>query len=169
MRNPPHTLGGTVSSSTNKVTLVPFDIACLEKSWRWLSDREIAELTMTPAFTREEQWQFFASLPKRDDYLIWGVSLGDIGVIGAAGLKNHRGRLAEYWGYIGEREYWGKGIGRHMIAAVEGKARTLGFSELDLKVGAGNKRAISLYRKVGFVIDKLESTSGCLRMFKRGI
>lgn len=169
MPNQPVAATRIASHPIHKVTLVPFDIACLEKSWRWLSDPEIRELTMTPAFTREEQRRFFASLPARDDYFIWGVSLDKIGLIGAAGLKNHRGSLAEYWGYIGEREYWGKGIGRHMIAAVEEKARTLGFSELDLKVSTANKRATALYHKAGFVVDTSGSTPECLRMVKRGI
>lgn len=151
------------------VVLVPFDERCLNLSWYWLNDPEIKELTMTPIFTRNDQDAFFKALPMRKDYIIWGIALNSTEIIGAAGLKNHRGNLAEYWGYIGERKYWGKGLGRSLIAEVETKARELGFSALDLKVSSFNKRAIALYKRAGFVVDVNESTFLSLRMYKQGI
>lgn len=153
----------------SSLALIPFDQECLDLSWNWLNDPEIRKLTITPAFTRQDQRKFFDNLPNRRDYIAWGVTLGGNEIIGAAGLKNHRATIAEYWGYIGKREYWGKGLGRALIAAVEANAHKLGFTELDLKVGTDNERAISLYKKTGFVIDARASTTEVLRMVKRGI
>ena len=124
---------------------------------------------MTPVFTREDQNKFFNSLPLRMDYLIWGVVLDAEEIVGATGLKNHRGTIAEYWGYIGEKKYWNKGFGRELVMAVEKKARDFGFNDLDLKVSATNTRAVSLYRGAGFLIDQERSTESCLYMVKRGI
>ncbi len=159
----------SATNTGNRISLQAYDRACLDKSWVWLSDPEISALTMTPAFTREDQTTFFEQLPLRANYHIWGVLLDGAELIGAAGLKNHRGTCAEYWGYIGEKQYWGKGLGLGLFEAVEQKANQLGFSDLDLKVSVTNPRAISLYKKVGFEINPHTSTESCLQMVKRGI
>ena len=147
--------------------LIPYTIECVEKSWVWLSDPEIQELTMTSPFSHAEQESFFRSLPTRQGYSIWGIWLADVGLIGAAGLKNQKDSVAEYWGYIGERDFWGNGLGRKLISAVEEKARLLQLSDLYLKVSATNTRAIRLYTKVGFVVDTAKCSDAVLYMFKK--
>lgn len=147
------------------VKLVPYDRDCLDRSWGWLSDPEIRALTMTPKFTRTDQLAFYDSLSTRPNYHIWGVSHGGR-VVGAAGLKNVRAELAEYWGYIGERELWGRGLGRSLMRQVESKAKRLGFTRLDLKVSTTNPRAIALYLKMGYVPDDLSPDDLVLRMEK---
>ena len=128
----------SIISANRGLYLVPYDELCLEKSWRWLNDPETRELTMTPHFTREDQRRFFEQLPGRKDYRIWGIALGGAELIRAAGIKNHRGSIAEYWGYIEEKKYWGRGFGRSLMAAIEIEARKLGFNDLDLVVSAKN-------------------------------
>jgi RimJ/RimL family protein N-acetyltransferase len=139
-----------------KLSLVEFDQACLDKSWHWLNDPEIRALTLTPPFTRADQISFFKALPKRTDYVIWGVAIDEgkshQDVIGCAGLKNHRRTRAEYWGYIGEKRHWGKGLGRQLLDLVEQQARARGFEVLDLVVGKSNIRAFRLYRRAGYTV-----------------
>lgn len=156
-------------NTVHEISLQTYDRTCLDKSWAWLNNPEIRELTMTPVFTREDQLRFFEQLPYQTDYKIWSVVLDNSELIGAAGLKNHRGKLAEYWGYIGEKQYWNKGLGRRLLRAVEEKAQELGFGDLDLKVSTANVSAIALYKKSGYVIDTQASTESCLQMIKRGI
>ena len=155
--------------SETLLELVTFDRRCLELSWKWLNDAEIRQLTMSKKITRLEQKRYFDSLPTRDNYAVWGIMLNNVSIIGAAGLKNYRNSRAEYWGYIGEREHWGKGLGVQLVEKVEQKARQLGFSELDLIVGSGNKRAVSLYMKTGFAIEDQDKASTSLYMTKRSI
>lgn len=147
------------------VDLVPYDRSCLDKSWEWLNDPEIRALTMTPKFTREDQLAFYDSLSSRSDYHIWGVSYQGR-VVGAAGLKNVRDELAEYWGYIGERELWGRGLGKLLMRQVESKAKQLGFCKLDLWVSLANPRAIALYRKMGYSPDQALHDDVVIRMEK---
>jgi len=155
--------------AAGQLCLVPYTIECLKKSQVWLSDPEIRELTLASPLTEEGQQRFFQSLPTRTDYAIWGVSLSHGGLIGAAGLKNHQGTIAEYWGYIGERTFWGQGLGRAMLEATERKAREMGFTELHLKVVPFNQRAIGLYLKSGYVLDAEKSPDGCLIMRKKDL
>jgi RimJ/RimL family protein N-acetyltransferase len=153
---------------TKKISLGSYSVECLEKSWLWLNDSEVRNLTMTPEFSREDQLRFFESLSTRTDYLIWAVEL-DGAPIGAAGLKNHRKGIAEYWGYIGEKDLWGRGLGSSILTLVQDKAKEFKFSSLDLKVLKQNTRAVSLYTKCGFIIDEGYSSDGVLRMIKRDI
>lgn len=143
--------------------LVPFTRAFLDRSWQWLNDPETKRLTRTPDFTRNDQERLFASLP-RDDYLVWGVTLGDGTPIGAAGLKKVRGRKAEYWGYIGEKQMRGRGFGGFILGAVEDEARALGLEELELRVAAENLVAKRLYLGAGYA--PLSEEEGVILMFK---
>ena len=138
------------------ISLVTFDRSFLEKSRLWLRDPEIKKLTMAPDFTNEEQELFFASLPEKTDYLIFGLILNAKIPLGVLGLKNIKKDSAEYWGYIGEKQYWGKGIGRQMLALAEKKALTIGISRLWLKVVEFNDRAIRLYEKNDYCFVKKE-------------
>lgn len=156
-------------NTIHEISLQTYDTTCLDKSWAWLNDPEIRALTMTPVFTREDQLRFFERLPYQTGYKIWSVVLDNAELIGAAGLKNYRGNLAEYWGYIGEKQYWYKGLGQNLIRAVEHKAQELGFIDLDLNVSTFNVSAIALYKKSGYVIDTQSSTDFCLQMVKRDI
>lgn len=136
-----------------EILFVTYDETFLNLSRQWLSDPEIKRLTMTPDIEEEKQRKWFETLSKRNDYLIWGI-LADKKPIGAVGIKNidHAAKCGEYWGYIGEKEYIGHGIGNQMISAMCNKARDLGLNTLTLKVAQYNKRACALYLRAGFVI-----------------
>ena len=132
------------------VELVPFDKRFFDKSRRWLEDEEVNRLTDTGELPAEpDRLKWFESLPSKNDYLIWGVACEEE-PIGACGLKNIQGSNAEYWGYIGETTYWGKGLGSSMLKGVEQKAKELNLDELYLTVLVENNRAIGLYRKNGY-------------------
>ncbi len=143
------------------ITLAPYDKTFLDLSWDWLTDPEIKELTMTPDFSQKDQAQFFAGLEHLDDYHIWGLLLNGAKKIGACGLKNHHENRAEYWGYIGEKELWGKGLGTQVLSLVHAQARKLGLQTLYLNVAKNNSRAISLYRKFGYGL-KSEQDASCI-------
>lgn len=135
------------------LTICKYSKEFLECSWRWLNDKEIRDLTMTPRFSKKEQQEFYLSLDDRKDYLIYGIKIKDKAV-GACGLKNVTSKMAEYWGYIGEKEYWGKGYGVKIINEMINIALQKRLSFIYLKVINTNIRAIKLYLKMGFVIDE---------------
>lgn len=125
----------------------------LEKSWNWLNDIEIKKLTNTPDFTKEQQVKWFENLVQNDTYKIWGVSYNGI-PIGVFGIKNIDcdKKNGEYWGYIGEKKYWGKGIGTIVLTEILKKAsEELGLNSIYLKVLIHNSVAIKLYEKLQFV------------------
>ncbi|AOR64660.1 GNAT family N-acetyltransferase [Pectobacterium wasabiae] len=131
--------------------LIEYDRSFLDLSWIWLNDPEIKKMTMTPSFTKEQQDEFFNTLKQRDDYIIYGVVYGDE-KIGVAGIKNIHNTEAEYWGYIGEKKFWGMKLGEVIIDKMLEVANVKSIERLTLKVVESNKRAIALYHKKGFVV-----------------
>ena len=131
--------------------LVDYSLLFLNKSWEWLNDPEIQLLTLTPPFTKQDQVNFYDSLPNKKDYWIKG-NMENGHPIGAMGLKHITSNEAEYWGYIGERDYWGKGIGSFMLKEATTKAKEFGLQKIYLKVGKQNTRAKQLYSRLGFQI-----------------
>jgi RimJ/RimL family protein N-acetyltransferase len=128
---------------------VAYDRRFLLASRRWLRDPELAALTLTPPFTDAEQEQWFAALPSRSDYAVWGIEL-DGEPVGVFGLKHITAEDAEYFGYLGDKRLWGGGHGRGMLEAALEAARTRGCSRVYLRVWRENHRAIALYRRHGF-------------------
>lgn len=139
------------------ISLVKYTEDFLMLSRSWLRDPEIKSLTQTADFTDEQQLNFFLGLANRSDYLIYGV-LYDGQKIGAAGLKNISNESAEYWGYIGVKEMWGKKLGQEMVNSVLQVAEQRGIQTVNLKVSIENLRAIKLYSRLGF--DLVHSSDG---------
>ena len=125
----------------------------MKLSYDWLNDAELKFLTKTPDLTREGQQSWFNSLPYRSDYLIQTVKAEDtaIGVIGLKKIDYNEGK-AEFFGYIGNKAYWGKGISKWMLAAPQNLAESMQLTKLYLNVITDNYVAINLYFNMGFKI-----------------
>lgn len=147
-----------------QVDLVDYDRSFLDASFKWLADEEIKFLTNTPSFSKDVQEQWFLSLSEKEDYYIRGI-LADGIPIGACGLKHITNVDGEYWGYIGEKEYWGKGIGKQMMSFIENHARLLQLKQIYLLVIPENIRAIRLYNNKGY--RKIEECNGMIKMCKQ--
>lgn len=120
-------------------------------SRRWLRDPDLRRSLRAPEFTDEEQELWFSRLDGREDYLIWGVEFAGRPA-GAFGLKNVEGDSAEYWGYVGEPDLRGVGIGTWMLTTALDTARQMGLSRVTLRVGSENMPALRLYEKLGFTV-----------------
>lgn len=147
-----------------KIRFVEYNETFLFLSKRWLSDPEIKKLTMTPDIDDETQQRWFETLNQRKDYLIWGV-LVDEKPIGAVGIKNidRVVQNGEYWGYIGEKEYIGRGIGYHMVETMVANGKNIGLKTLTLKVANYNQRAYALYKKIGFEVIATENVINVMK------
>jgi len=133
------------------ISLVKYTEDFLMLSRSWLRDPEIKSLTQTADFSDEQQLKFFSGLVCRSDYLIYGV-LYNGQKIGAAGLKNISNESAEYWGYIGVKEMWGKKLGQQIVDSVLQVAEKRGIQTVNLKVSIENIRAFKLYSRLGFQV-----------------
>lgn len=146
---------------------MPYDKSYLTCSWGWLTDPEIKTLTLTGDFTRADQEAFFEALPRRRGYHIWGVESCEGEPLGAAGIKNINGSDGEFWCYIGERAWWGRGIGGSILELCEQKARCLGVEKLIMIAAASNQRSLKGFKKMGFALDNAVPGEGLLQLSKR--
>jgi len=144
---------------------VKFDEIYLEKSWEWLNDVELKKLTNTPDFTREQQRIFYDSLP-RQDYKVWGMEFKKK-PIGVVGFKKITNSDLEYFGYIGEKNYWGKGFFTHIQNFILDEARKLAVDLIYLHVCNDNERAIRAYQREGFIVS--ENNGNMVKMTMRVI
>ena len=132
-----------------------YDIRYLEKSLVWLNDREIQRLIdSSVVVTPESQAKWYSMIVNNPTYRIWGIEYNGE-PIGACGIKHIDNEMAsgEYWGYIGEKEYWG-GKGHLIFEQIYQEAIKLGLKKLTLSVLTSNQRAIALYLCENFRIVK---------------
>lgn len=135
-----------------KVEFRAFDRRVLDKTWEWLHDPEIKYLMYSPDMTRESQLKWFQSLKERNDYLVEAVWRNE-DPIGVVGLKNITADDAEIFGYIGDKEYWGKAIGMDMMQRVLYHARSRGLSSVYAQILKINRNSYRLHRRFGFAMD----------------
>lgn len=132
------------------IELEEFNLDYLNLSFEWLKDVELRKLIDAPVITKEAQLEWFKKLTERKDYKTWGVKYQNI-KIGVCGFKNITEKQAEYFGYIGLKEFWGKGIGA-MIFNELMKTEVFHTKKfIYLKVNKTNTRAIKAYIKWGFI------------------
>ena len=146
------------------ISICIYDEILLKLSYLWLNNPKIKYLTNSNTFTVEEQLKWFSIIKEKKDYHILGVLNKSI-PIGACGLKNITKTDAEYWGYIGEKSFWGKGYGKKIILLMENESKKKFLKSIWLKVNGINERVISLYNKSGFKIEKQEKTLIYMRKY----
>ena len=105
-------------------------------------------------FTVEQEAEFLKGKEESNNSIeilaeIDGAIAGTAGIGPVGGCYKVRHR-AEF-GISVDMEYWGLGIGSELTEACIECARTAGFTQLELDALADNERALSLYRKMGFV------------------
>lgn len=137
-----------------EIKLVDYTVDYLELSWKWLNDPEIKALTNTPDFSPQQQLKWFNSLASKHDYFIRGIEFSNI-KIGVCGLKNITQSDAEYWGYIGDKQYWRKGIGTLILLEMEKQAKDFDVKSVWLNVLINNANAIQLYTKSGYFVESI--------------
>ncbi len=126
-----------------------FNREVLEKSWEWLNDPIIKELTSTSEFDPESQNKWFESLKTRKDYFIRSVCYQDK-PIGVMGIKHLTDTDGEVFGYLGEKEYWGKTIGVQGLQYMIDYAKSIKLESLYAIVLKENINSYKLMRRLGF-------------------
>ncbi|MCC6956363.1 MAG: GNAT family N-acetyltransferase [Anaerolineales bacterium] len=128
----------------------------------WLNDPEVREgLAMYLPLSMADEQDWFEDLQKRPPeerpYLIevqqddntW-VGVGNCGFFNI----NWRIRSAEVGIFIGEKRFWGRGIGtKVMRLLIQVGFDTLNLNRIRLDVYDTNPRAIRTYEKAGFVYE----------------
>ena len=105
-------------------------------------------------FTLDEERKILTDYAEAGDRMMLNALDGDriignaaVTSVGTREKQKHRAGLA----IAILEEYWGLGLGTILLKEIEGKAREMGFTQLELGVFSDNGRAQRLYEKAGFI------------------
>ncbi len=143
------------------IRLWPLERADLVQNYQWANERELIELAgMIPkpkGAAELERW--YETILAAQDIEIFSIKLTDGSYIGNIELRaiDHRSGRAEVGVVIGDRQFWGRGLGRQAIEAMV----RYGFQELRLhrlyaRILESNPRAKLVFERCGFVHEGTE-------------
>jgi [ribosomal protein S5]-alanine N-acetyltransferase len=122
----------------------------------WLNDPEVNQFLETRRSTIRELESYIEKKNESDDCLLLGMfTKTNDEHIGNIKLEpiDHARKEATVGILIGEKKYWGKGIGKEAIESLSNYAFSqLGLEKINLGVLENNIPAIKLYEKCGFAI-----------------
>lgn len=80
-----------------------------------------------------------------------------VGQIGFYGTDHPWTRHIGQFGMMIRREFWGKGLGRALLQAMESHAHSLGILKIEAQVRVENDRGLKLYTAAGYRIEGTRS------------
>lgn len=126
----------------------------------WLNDPVVNQYLETRSVTLKDLRDFIESKNTSPTALLLGIFCEKTGRhIGNVKLEpiNQQKKTATMGLLIGDKAYWGKGIGTEVVNLVTDYAfDVLGIKEMNLGVIPENRPAIRVYEKCGFTIDRVD-------------
>lgn len=136
---------------------------------KWVNNPELKIMTGTvfPVSNLEHERWFENKITNQDEKMFGIEIIEESELIGVVGLKsiNYINSNAELYIYIGNQTYFGKGYGKDAVQTIIKFAfEELNLHKVYLEVFSYNKKAQSLYEKVGFKVEGILKES----LFKQG-
>ncbi len=141
-------------------------------SVKWRNDKEVFKYTGNTydhEITLESELEWIKRIiAKKDDYRC--AILADEVYVGNIYLTDITEGSAEYHIFIGNKDYWGKGVAKKASELILNYAFiTLRLKTVNLKVHEENIAALSLYRKLGFQEKVSEAKFLCMEVSNKGL
>lgn len=142
-----------------KAILRPMEKEDLSQLHKFRNDGEITKSLggFSVGYSKEAVVRKIESWENQQDCILWAVANRKDNIcIGHIGLYeiDFISRKAEVGMLIGEREYWGQGIGYAITQAVVNYAfNQLNLHRIQSKVLESNHGSLSIFEKLGFSID----------------
>jgi len=141
----------------NSVSLRALDIDDCADFYTWSQDREVTQYSISSyAYpqSKSDISQWLTTINHSTKTVSMGICCIVTGkLIGYAGITaiSTLNRSGEYFILIGDKEYWGKGIGSDVTSLiVDYGFNVLGLHRIELTAYATNPAAIKAYEKAGF-------------------
>lgn len=139
-------------------TLGPDDAS--ERYVDWLCDPEVNQFLETRTATIEDLRKYIVEKIESKTALFFGIFFADNSLhIGNVKLEpiDWENKSATMGILIGDKGYWGRGIGTEAVELVVKCAfEKLGLSEVELGVISSHEKAIKMYKKCGFEVQRVE-------------
>lgn len=138
-----------------KIVIRPLQHADHLTSWKWRNDPAIWEYTgsrpnMLVDEATERTW--IEQVLSQTDSMRFAICDAESGTyIGNVQITHIANGAGEFHIFIGNRDYWGKGVGSQATRQMLEKAFESGLTSVHLSVHYQNKAAVAIYEKCGFV------------------
>jgi len=145
----------------NNICIRPITESDLEMKVKWINDPDVHKyLHYEIPLRLDKTIDWFRRVSKdssRYDFVIETTEADPIGLVGLIGI-NERYQTAEFYIAIGNKAYWGKGVGTEAASLIAKWAfGSLGLYKLWVTVRAENSAMIAMMKKIGY------QTEGILR------
>ena len=144
----------------DRIELLELSKENVKQFYKWINDQEVIKYSLSrfsKMKTKREIDIWYQKLLEDSKSINLGIYLKDtkelIGYAGISGISDTN-KSGEYFIFIGEKRFWGKGIGTEVTR----KVVSYGFQNTDLHrimltVSEPNIGGIKAYEKAGFVIE----------------
>ncbi len=142
------------------IILRPIKLSDAPNYVRWFKDKEVTKfLTVKPLTLLVEQ-KWIRSSWRNKNEVNWALEIFDKH-IGGTGLRLDPQNKTGNWGIvIGEKKEWGKGCGTEVgKICLDFVFKDLKYNRFDLEVFMSNKRALKVYKKIGFQLEGVKRKS----------
>jgi RimJ/RimL family protein N-acetyltransferase len=147
--------------------LRPLDVSDCEPFYQWSLDREVTLYSLSSyAYpqSKSDITSWLSTINSSNKNVSFGICCKESNeLIGYAGISaiSTLNRSGEYFILIGNKSYWGKGIGTLVTKLVTNYAiQTLGLHRVQLTASALNKGAIKAYQNSGYKLEGVMRESG---------
>lgn len=125
----------------------------------WMNDPEVFLYMESGGNYTQEMLRSYIAAQENKDILFWAIKIKATGKhIGNIKIDpvNPENKSGEYGIMIGDKTAWGKGYAKEAsLRIIDYCFEELGLSQITLGLIADNTKALELYKKVGFEIEKI--------------
>ncbi len=153
--------------TTNRLKYRSLDISDTEEFYNWSCDREVTQYSLSAYSypqSKTDISNWLSEINATSKTVSFGVCCSETNqLIGYAGIASisSLNRSGEYFILIGNKEYWGKGVGTEITKVITDYGfNTLGLHRIELAAYADNPAAIRAYEKSGYVHEGVKQQSG---------
>lgn len=152
---------------SESVTLRSLELEDCSEFYLWSQDREVTQFSLSSyAYPQSKQdiTHWLSKINESSKTVTFGVCCSITNkLIGYAGIASIStlNRCGEYFVLIGDKDYWGKGVGTEVTKLITDYGfRTLGLHRIELTAFSNNPAAIRAYSKAGYVKEGVLREAG---------
>ena len=141
----------------DRINLRPMRKEDMELRVKWFNDPEVNRtLFLDEELNLQKTLRWFeraAADDSRRDFVIETTDAKPVGFMGLVGINNRHG-IAECYGIVGEKQYWGKGIGTEAHSLlIQWAFDSLGLNKIWAAINMENSAILKVTEKLGFEIE----------------
>ncbi|HDY7887766.1 GNAT family N-acetyltransferase [Vibrio vulnificus] len=149
------------------ISLRPLETEDVEDFYVWACDREVTQFSLSSyAYPKSKAdiSKWLLTINESSKTVSFGICCNDTGkLIGYGGIASisSLNRSGEYFILIGDKAYWGKGIGTEVTKVITDYGfNALGLHRIELTAFSVNPSAIRAYEKAGYQHEGVKRQSG---------